>query len=78
MNHNNYLQPGSQGPVKTILEKARGSLPEKPVMKSKSSSNIPDKAKANAKMGPGSTATFTKTKAKVLTTVNNTFTYSTN
>ncbi|XP_054291046.1 protein mini spindles-like isoform X1 [Macrosteles quadrilineatus] len=59
------LKPGSQGPVKAILEKTRGNLPEKPVQKSKSASNIPaDKSKANAKMGPGSTATFVKSKPK--------------
>lgn len=52
--------------MKTILEKARGCLPEKPVQKSKSSSNIPaDKGKAPPKIGPGSTATFTKPKSKV-------------
>ncbi|KAG8312018.1 hypothetical protein J6590_031481 [Homalodisca vitripennis] len=64
------LKPGSQGPVKTILEKARGCLPEKPVQKSKSASNIHgDKGKANTKMGPGSTATFTKSKAKPVAAV---------
>lgn len=40
-------------------------VPEKPVVKSKSSSSIPDKGKPNSKMGPGSTATFTKSKSKV-------------
>lgn len=60
------LKPGSQNVVKAVLEKARGSLPEKPVTKSKSSLNInSEKAGRNpSKMAPGSSATITKSKAK--------------
>lgn len=60
------LKPGSQSVVKAALEKARGSLPEKPVTKSKSSLNInSEKAGRNpTKMTAGSSATITKSKAK--------------
>lgn len=53
--------------MKAALDKARGSLPEKPVTKSKSSLNInSEKAGRNpVKMTAGSSATITKSKAKV-------------
>lgn len=65
-----YFQPASASQIRVMLDRARGSLPEKPTMSKAKSSQSINKVGADSKMkmAPGSSNTIVKSSSKTKVT----------